>query len=80
MGKIGESYLVGSNYLMRSDSFLDPINHSVKASFANPELGSKDSKAVKAALIGAAGIEKIIDYKGNPALSAFTPINVYGNR
>jgi methyl-accepting chemotaxis protein len=32
MGKTGETYLVGPDKLMRSDSFLDPKNHSVKAS------------------------------------------------
>ena len=52
MGTAGESYLVGADYLMRSDSFLDPINHSVEASFANPEKGSIDSDTTKAALAG----------------------------
>ena len=32
MGETGESYLVGSDLLMRSDSFLDPKGHSVAAS------------------------------------------------
>jgi methyl-accepting chemotaxis protein len=39
MGKTGETYLVGPDKLMRSDSFLDPANHSVKASFADPSKG-----------------------------------------
>ena len=39
MGETGETYLIGSDKLMRSDSFLDPANHSVKASFANPGKG-----------------------------------------
>ena len=33
MGETGESYLVGPEKLMRSDSYLDPENHSVAASF-----------------------------------------------
>ena len=36
MGESGESYLIGQDLLMRSDSFLDPDNHSVNASFKNP--------------------------------------------
>ena len=36
MGETGESYLVGPEKLMRSNSFLDPENHSVLASFARP--------------------------------------------
>jgi len=34
MGETGETYLIGSDKRMRSDSFLDPTGHSVKASFA----------------------------------------------
>ncbi len=35
MGKTGESYLVGQDFLTRSDSFLDKEGHSVVASFKN---------------------------------------------
>ena len=52
MGKTGETYLVGPDKLMRSDSFLDPANHSVKASFAHPEKGMVDTVAAKEALAG----------------------------
>lgn len=34
--RFSEDYLVGADKLMRSDSFLDPKNHSIEASFANP--------------------------------------------
>ncbi len=76
MGETGETYLIGSDKLMRSDSFLDPTNHSVIASFANPRLGSVDSDAAKAALTGKIGAEIVIDYNGNPVLSAYTPLMV----
>ncbi len=33
MGKTGETYLVGNDKRLRSDSFLDPEKHSLKASF-----------------------------------------------
>jgi methyl-accepting chemotaxis protein len=76
MGETGETYLVGSDKLMRSDSFLDPTNHSVKASFANPSVGSVNTDATKKALAGETGAEIIIDYNGNPVLSAYTPLKI----
>ncbi|NOX33457.1 MAG: methyl-accepting chemotaxis protein [Deltaproteobacteria bacterium] len=76
MGKTGETYLVGSDKLMRSDSFLDPDAHSVKASFANPSAGSVNTEAANLALSGKEGAKITIDYNGNPVLSAFTPIKL----
>jgi len=75
MGKTGESYLVGQDKLMRSDSFLDPKNHTVVTSFANPDTGSVDTDASVAALSGKTGAEVIMDYNGNPVLSAYCPVN-----
>ena len=72
MGETGEVYLVGDDKLMRSDSFLDPVNHSLKASFANPAKGSVDSDAVADALKGNTAINVVTDYNGNPVLSAYT--------
>lgn len=76
MGETGETYLVGQDKLMRSDSFLDPVNHSVQASFANPQQGSVDTEAAAEALAGNTDSGIIIDYNGNPVLSAFTPVNL----
>jgi len=76
MGQTGETYLVGPDKLMRSDSFLDPSNHSVKASFANPAKGSVDTEAVRVALAGGSEEKMITDYNGNSVLSAYTPIKV----
>ena len=76
MGETGETYLVGQDKFMRSDSFLDPKNHSVKASFQNPSLGSCDTDGTRQALAGKTGAEIIIDYNGNPVLSAYTPVKV----
>ncbi len=76
MGMTGETYLVGPDKLMRSDSFLDPVNHSVKASFANPEKGRVETVASGEALAGTTGAEIIIDHNGNPVLSAFTPVKI----
>ena len=76
MGQTGETYLIGSDMLMRSDSFLDPEHHSVKASFANPQKGKVDTKAARLALSGQEGEQIIIDYNGNPVLSSFVPLQI----
>ncbi|MDH3394515.1 MAG: cache domain-containing protein, partial [Desulfobulbaceae bacterium] len=76
MGETGETYLVGSDKLMRSDSFLDPVNHTVKASFANPATGSVDTEAVREALAGREDGKIITDYNGNLVLSAYSPLKV----
>ena len=76
MGETGETYLVGPDRLMRSDSFLDPTYHSVKASFTDPAKGSVNTKAAAAALAGNTGAGIIKDYNGNPVLSAYAPIRV----
>lgn len=76
LGETGETYLVGPDKLMRSDSFLDPVNHTVKASFANPSKGSVDTEAVRDVLAGKTGEKIITDYNGNPVLSSYTPVHV----
>ena len=76
MGDTGESYLVGQDKLMRSDSYLDPDNHTVTASFANPAKGKVDTQASSDVLAGKTEKKIIIDYNGNPVLSAFTPVKI----
>jgi methyl-accepting chemotaxis protein len=76
MGKTGESYLVGSDKLMRSDSFLDPTGHSVKTSFANPSRGSVDTMGTREALSGISDNKVIEDYTGNQVLSSYAPIKI----
>ncbi|MCP4042879.1 MAG: methyl-accepting chemotaxis protein, partial [Gammaproteobacteria bacterium] len=67
MGETGETYLVGSDKLMRSDSFLDPQGHSIKASFAGTVEGNGvDTEAASEALAGKTDSKIITDYNGNP--------------
>ncbi len=76
MGKTGETYLVGQDKLMRSDSFLDPVGHSVIASFAgNVANNGVDTDAVNSAFAGETASRIIIDYNGNPVLSSFSTIS-----
>lgn len=78
MGKTGETYLVGPDKRMRSDSYLDPRNHSVLASFAGTiKQNGVETKATNAALSGLTSTEVIIDYNGNPVLSAYAPFKVF---
>ena len=78
MGKTGETYLVGPDKLMRSDSFLDPTHHSVKASFADPAKGKVDNQAVREALAGNSGAAVVVDYRGEESLMAYCPVDVWG--
>jgi methyl-accepting chemotaxis protein len=77
MGETGETYLVGSDKLMRSDSFLDPQGHSVKASFAgNVKNNGVDTQAVRDALNGNSASKIISDYNGNSVLSSYSPVKI----
>ena len=78
MGETGETYLVGPDLLMRSDSYLDPKNHSVAASFADPSKGKVDTVAVRESLAGKSGAQVIKDYNGSQVLSAYAPLKLDG--
>lgn len=79
MGQTGETYLVGPDKRMRSDSYLDPIGHSINASFAGSvEQNGVDSEASSSALQGETNVEIVIDYNGNKVLSAYSPLDFFG--
>jgi len=73
-GASQEDYLVGMDKLMRSDSFLDPKGHSLKASFAGNIKVS--TVASNNAIAGKSNTEIVIDYNGNPVLSAYGTIPI----
>jgi methyl-accepting chemotaxis protein len=72
MGESGETYVVGSDYLMRSDSrFLKQGETSIlKQEVKTP--------TVEAGITGRSGVEEIKDYRGIWVLSAFKPIEFAG--
>jgi len=72
----GETYLVGKDKLMRSDSYLDPKFHSIKNSFANPSKGKVNTEASKNALNGKSEIKLINNYNGNKVYSAYSPLKI----
>ncbi len=80
LGKTGESYLVGSDYLMRSNSFFDAKNRTVVSSFMDPENGKVETESVRAALEGKSGVSFLNTYSGKDTLSAYSPIDIYGLR
>jgi methyl-accepting chemotaxis protein len=76
LGDSGETYLVGPDKLMRSDSFADPTNHSILASFKDPAKGSADTEATRDALAGKDDQKIITNYMGNKVLSCYDPVKV----
>ncbi len=77
MWQTGETYLVGQDKKMRSDSYLDSLNHSVLASFNGTiERNGVDTVASQEGLQGIEDKKIIVDYRGKKVLSAYTPINI----
>ncbi len=73
------AYLVGPDLRMRSDSFNDPINRTVKASFSGMVSQNWiDAEGVREGLDGKSDVHSITDYRGKKALSAYAPLVVNG--
>ncbi|WP_085910181.1 cache domain-containing protein, partial [Kiloniella majae] len=72
MGKTGETYLVGSDYLMRSDSRFSEESTILKTKVK--------TDTVLKALEGESGIEITPDYRGIPVLSAYQPFEFQDTR
>ena len=78
LGETGETYLIGPDHLMRSDSFLDPDRRTVEASFRHPDQGRVDTEAARLALSGDSGGGVFLGYQGKPVLTAYSALNVGG--
>ncbi|WP_196159064.1 methyl-accepting chemotaxis protein [Reinekea sp. G2M2-21] len=77
MGESGETYLVGPDNRMRSDSFLDPKARSVAASFTGSVSDNGvATEATRQVFSGNSGIAHISNPVGTAVLSAFTPIEI----
>jgi signal transduction histidine kinase/ActR/RegA family two-component response regulator len=75
MWETGETYLVGQDKKMRSDSYLDSLHHSVLASFQGTVAeNGVDTDASREALQGIEDKKIVVDYRGKHVLSAYTPI------
>jgi hypothetical protein len=68
MGESGETYLVGQDLLMRSNSRFSEMPTILRTPV--------DTATVKRALKGEAGVQFTIDYRGIPVLSAYAPLQL----
>lgn len=79
LGETGESILVGSDYLMRSDSLLAPETHSLAASWKSPETGRVDTAATRAAFEkGETGWVVTKDYRNEETAIVYGPVKLSG--
>lgn len=79
LGETGETYLVGPDYLMRSDSFIDSENRTILASFKGTvEANGVKTTATENVFEGKSGVEFIKDYNDNHVLSAYSPVELPG--
>ncbi len=70
LGESGETYLVGQDHLMRSDSrFSDDSTILIQ---------SIDTDTATLGLAGESGFDIVPDYRGIPVLSAYQPVNIGG--
>lgn len=65
LGETGETYLVGSDSLMRSDSRFETASTILKKKI--------DTEATRNALQGAQGVKVLKDYRGESVLSSYSP-------
>ncbi|MBT4588743.1 MAG: HAMP domain-containing protein [Rhodospirillaceae bacterium] len=72
MGKTGETYIVGSDFLMRSDSRFEKNSTILKTKVS--------TVSVKKALANEAGVHIINDYRGVSVLSAYIPFDFLGTK
>lgn len=69
LGESGEAYLVGYDYLMRSNSrFQQEAAYTIRV----------NTKGVSNAFNNIAGNQKIMDYRGIPVFSSFAKLNIEG--
>jgi methyl-accepting chemotaxis protein len=68
MGETGETYLVGPDFLMRSNSRFEKETTILKKRV--------DTAAVQRAMEGKKGIDVVDDYRGEKVLSCYEPLNL----
>lgn len=70
MGETGETYIVGADWLMRSDSRFDDATTILSRRV--------DTEAARLALAGRSGVITADDYRGVPVMSAYAPFSFMG--
>ncbi len=79
MGDSGETFLVGKDGLLRTNSLQDPENFSVRASFSSPETHTINTPAVTSALAGNSGKLTYTNHRAVEVLGAWFPLNFPGS-
>lgn len=72
MGESGETYIVGQDYLMRSDSRFSEESTILKTKVTGA--------TVEKGLDGQTGVEIVTDYRGIPVMSAYGALDFMGTR
>ena len=77
-----EVYLVGDDFLPRSDTRLDAERHSIANGFRHPEQikFSTMPTITKALKDNQHGVEYTMDYLGIPSMVSYSPINILGEK
>ncbi len=70
LGESGETYLVGADKLMRSDSRFSEVSTILSQTV--------DTGSVARGLAGQSGVEQLPDYRDVPVLSAYKPLQIQG--
>lgn len=79
LGETGDAFLVGPDYLMRSNSLRFSQTYNVKASFAHPEKANvKNRKAIQRAMEGKSGVLRDLDLGREKAVTAYSSIELDG--
>ncbi|MPQ76581.1 methyl-accepting chemotaxis protein [Hydrogenovibrio sp. JE_KL2] len=78
MGKTGESYLVGPDGLLRSDTHLDTSHFNVVNAFRDPSKYTIKTPQVEQAIKGQKGVMETTNYLHESVLSAYAPIDILG--
>jgi len=77
LGETGESYLVGSDGLLRSDTYLSKDKYNVVNSFKNPEELKITTEAASRAT-DKTGLIEATNYLGTDVMSSYSPMSVEG--
>ncbi|MCA9107117.1 MAG: HAMP domain-containing protein [Planctomycetales bacterium] len=80
LGETGEAYLVGADHRLRSDTFRDPENYSVLASYAGGDSGRIGSPLVDQAVLGESGVATTRNYQDEEVYAAYAPLHVAGSQ
>ena len=78
LGELGQSYIVGSDYRVRSDAVILPDRYSVIESFRHPESGLAKTDITERAIAGESSFAIGKSYNGSKVLSSFGPLDIDG--